>query len=182
MDSAWFGRILTPDNNVVPTCANVEKRVVTLFQDILNTFSRGISKTGVMYASQALRHLLAVTFFDNPSFTAGNNSKHPQQFRKTIDFMHQHLAEGFTLSQLARHAGLSPSRFSFLFKRLTGFPPVEYYIRIRIQEACRLLDTTALSVKEIAEQLGFDDPYYFSRSFKKIVGLAPRNYREKVKG
>lgn len=182
IDAAWFGRILTPDSNIVPAGNDVEKRITALFHEILNTFSRGISKMGIMYASQVLRHLLAVTFFDNRAFVPGQRSEGYLQCDKIIDYMQRNLTTKMSLNKLARQAGLSVSRFSHLFKQATGVPPVEYFIRMRIQEACRLLDTTTLSGKQIAEQLGFDDPYYFSRQFKKITGLAPRHYREKMKG
>lgn len=51
--------------------------------------------------------------------------------------------------------------------------PVDHHIRLRMQAACHLLDTTALSVKELASKLGCDAPYYFSRIFQKILG-SPR--------
>jgi hypothetical protein len=51
-----------------------------------------------------------------------------------------------------------------------------------MQAACHLLDTTALSVKEVAAELGYEDPYYFSRIFQKTLGCSPLAYRRSVKG
>jgi YesN/AraC family two-component response regulator len=51
-----------------------------------------------------------------------------------------------------------------------------------MQAACHYLDSTALSIKEVAAKLGYDDPYYFSRIFQKILGCPPLAYRRSVKG
>lgn len=86
------------------------------------------------------------------------------------------------LSELAIAAGLSVPQFSLLFRRQTGFAPIDFLIRQRVRLACRLLDTTQKAISEIAEEAGFNDPYYFSRSFHRIMGLSPRAYRKAVKG
>jgi len=78
---------------------------------------------------------------------------------------------------MARHAGLSVAHFSQLFKRQTGYSPVDYFIHAKIQHACFLLDTTPLSVSDIGLRLGYKDPYYFSRIFRKVMGVSPRAYR-----
>jgi YesN/AraC family two-component response regulator len=59
---------------------------------------------------------------------------------------------------------------------------MDYLIHLRIQKACQLLDNTTLQVKEIAAVSGFDDPYYFSRIFKKVMGRSPVDYRKMAKG
>jgi transcriptional regulator GlxA family with amidase domain len=69
-----------------------------------------------------------------------------------------------------------------LFRRQTGFAPIDFVIRLRVQHACRLLDTTELSIGEIAERVGYPDPYYFTRCFRRVMGRAPRLYRKVPKG
>ncbi len=86
------------------------------------------------------------------------------------------------LAELAAAAGLSTAHFSCLFREHTGFAPIDYVIRLRVQHACRLLDTTARSVNEIAATVGYDDPYYFTRCFRRVMGCAPRSYRKVQKG
>jgi transcriptional regulator GlxA family with amidase domain len=68
-----------------------------------------------------------------------------------------------------------------LFKQQTGYAPIDFLIRQRIRKACQLLDTTDASVAAIAEKVGFEDPYYFSRCFHRIMGSSPRTYRQSVK-
>ncbi len=96
--------------------------------------------------------------------------------------MRANLARSLPLRELSRHAGLSPTRYSAIFREQTGFSSVEHHIRLRMQAACHCLDTTALNVKEVAAKLGYDDPYYFSCIFRKILGCSPLAYRRSVKG
>jgi AraC-like DNA-binding protein len=87
-----------------------------------------------------------------------------------------------SLRRLAAEAGMSITHFSALFRRRTGFSPIDYLIRQRVRQAGRLLDGTTLSIREIAEQVGYDDPYYFSRCFRRVMGCSPRDYRKVPKG
>ena len=81
---------------------------------------------------------------------------------------------------LAQAAGLSVSHFNRLFRAWSGFTPMEYQRRQRIARARALLGDARLSIKEIAVQCGFDDPYHFSRVFRQLDGLSPSQYREAV--
>jgi AraC family transcriptional regulator of arabinose operon len=86
------------------------------------------------------------------------------------------------LSALARQCGYAPSHFSYLFRRATGLAPLQYLHSLKMREACRLLDSTPLSIQEIAGLLGYEDPFYFSRYFRKTMGSSPRDYRNRPKG
>ena len=73
---------------------------------------------------------------------------------------------------------LSPYYFSKLFKEETGENFIEYLTKLRIQKAKELLVDKEKSMKEICGQVGYSDPNYFSRIFKKSVGVTPTEYRE----
>jgi transcriptional regulator GlxA family with amidase domain len=88
----------------------------------------------------------------------------------------------YRLEELATGAGLSVPHFCLLFRQQTGYAPVDFLIRQRIRKACRLLDTTSSTIAAIAADVGFDDPYYFSRCFHRIMGTSPRTYRQAIKG
>ncbi|MFT3783845.1 MAG: helix-turn-helix domain-containing protein [Nibricoccus sp.] len=88
----------------------------------------------------------------------------------------------FRLEEIAAAANLSVPHFSELFRRQTGYAPIDYLIRQRIQRACLLLDTTEHPIGDIATQVGYNDPYYFTRSFRRVMGCSPRAYRSTVKG
>ena len=74
---------------------------------------------------------------------------------------------------IARTINLSPFHFYSVFKKKTGFTPIEYFNHLKVQKACQYLLFSDLRIKEIAYQLGIDDPYYFSRLFRKVMGTSP---------
>jgi AraC-like DNA-binding protein len=96
---------------------------------------------------------------------------------QSITYMMRHLDKPLQVATLASRANISSSHFFALFKRQIGCAPIDYFIRLRMQHACRLLDETVMSVKEIAATLGYDDPFYFSRIFKSVNRVAPSEYR-----
>ena len=102
-----------------------------------------------------------------------------QQIQETIDFVSQNPAAELSLTELAQLTQLSVSRYTLAFRRVTGCSPMEYFNRLRMQRACELLQTTGNSVQEIGQKVGYNDPYYFSRAFKKIIGVSPNEYRKK---
>lgn len=95
--------------------------------------------------------------------------------------MAQHVNQPLQVAELAAQANVSPSHYFALFKRQTGRAPIDYFIRLRMQRARTLLDSTTASVKEIAVALGYNDPFYFSRVFKTVNRVAPTLYRARQK-
>ncbi len=79
---------------------------------------------------------------------------------------------------LAAKHGLSHSIFRRLWNQVYSEPPARYALRLKIEEACRLLRETDLLIKEIAERLEFSDQYYFSKQFRRYVGLSAKAYRQ----
>jgi AraC-like DNA-binding protein len=96
---------------------------------------------------------------------------------RTLQFMRQNLHRTLTLEEIARHASLSVPHFGTMFRRQLNCPPLEMHIRLRMQRACELLETTDRTVAEIGAALGYDDPLYFSRLFRQKIGQPPTRYR-----
>lgn len=86
--------------------------------------------------------------------------------------------ENFSVSQYAAQCQMNPDYFIRVFKKETGYTPNQYRLNILTDRAKKLLLKTELSVSQIAEQLGFADPLYFSHAFKKRVGVSPVGYRK----
>ena len=105
------------------------------------------------------------------------NGEPESRIQQCIAFMCQHLDQPLQVAALAARASTSPSHFFVLFKRVTGSPPIDYFIRLRMQRARQLLETGPLQVKEVAAAVGYEDPFYFSRVFKSLYRLAPSHYR-----
>ena len=72
---------------------------------------------------------------------------------------------------------LSASHFSSLFRKATGMSPMDYFIHLKLQKACLLLYSSSIKIKDVALAVGYEDPYYFSRLFKKYLKLSPDQYR-----
>ena len=95
-----------------------------------------------------------------------------------ISFMKSHLHENINLEELAAAACFSPSHLSHLFHKSSGYSPIEYFLRMKIQAAAGDVFFSDQSIGDIARAYGFDDQYYFSRLFKRITGLSPMHYRK----
>jgi AraC-like DNA-binding protein len=114
---------------------------------------------------------------DGEVFPENGGLKGTRRIEQSIAYMREHLDQPLPVAKLAALANVSPSHFFALFKRRTGSAPIDYFTHLRMQYACRLLDTTSASVKEVAVVLGYDDPFYFSRVFKLINHVPPSRYR-----
>lgn len=151
-----------------------------LFDDIFGHLTMSFNPDNLIFATSCLPHLLAT--FRESVYKQAVPDDVPDAVSASIDFMKQHLHQALSLQQLADLAGLSASHYSALFRSRTQSSPVNFFSFLRMQQACRLLENTTLRVKEIAAQLGFDDPYHFSRTFHQFIGHSPRAYRTMEKG
>jgi len=96
---------------------------------------------------------------------------------KALDAIERDLARKWQTDELARIAGLSVSQFARVFSRQMGMPPMRHIARRRVEKAKRLILQTNLSLAEIAERLGYGDPFFFSRQFKRYAGYPPGELR-----
>ncbi len=94
------------------------------------------------------------------------------------EVIRKHATSRQRLEEIVAGVGLSYSRLRSLFRQTYGSGPGEYRVQVRIEQACSLLGTTGLSVKEVADRLGYSDAFAFSKQFKQHVGVSPRAFRE----
>lgn len=99
-----------------------------------------------------------------------------QYVLSAIQFIQFNYSHDIGVDSIARDVGISRSQLYRVFMGNVGCSPIDYLTRYRIGEACALLKSSALSVAEIAVSVGFFDPFYFSRVFKKSVGVPPSRY------
>ncbi len=96
---------------------------------------------------------------------------------QAVDYIRENTNKNVTVSHVADHCCVCACYLAHIFKDRMGMPPIQYILHQRIDQAKRLLADESLYVYEIAKQMGYNDPFYFSRQFKKITGLSPQAYR-----
>jgi AraC-like DNA-binding protein len=154
------------------------EKSIELFNEIYGQLERGYSSDNLMYANMCLWHFLT-TFLYNDKYATSGKLANKDSTDIAIDYLSKNIDKVLTLEDIASEINLSPSHFSYLFKKKTGFSPIEYFNHLKVQKACQYLLFTNLRVKEISQELGIEDQYYFSRLFTKVMGIAPNDYREK---
>lgn len=100
-----------------------------------------------------------------------------QRLLTALKSMRQNLSNPSTISELARSAGYSEAQFRRVFERTLGMAPIHYLRRIRMEQACWLLRQTSKTLESISEEVGYEEPSFFARSFKKMMGISPGKYR-----
>lgn len=95
-------------------------------------------------------------------------------------YMRENLQRRLDLAQLAAFCNLSKFHFVNRYRALTGRTPVQHFLHLKIEYACQLLDSSGHSVAQVSEALGYDDSYYFSRLFSKVMGMSPSAYRARL--
>jgi AraC-like DNA-binding protein len=113
---------------------------------------------------------------DHPAFIEG-----AQRLSPALMYIRENLSRSITLNDLARLTHLSPSRFSAIFRSSFAISPRSYLQRERLQKAQELLIHSNMGIGAIGERVGWDNPYFFSRIFRKKCGQTPSDYRFSVR-
>ena len=150
--------------------------ILPLFSKIYKTLQLGYSIDNLLFANMCLSQFLTLFIYNARHYESVSSDK-ADCVDSAILYMQEHINESISLNNLSSQFHYSVSRFSNLFKQKTGYAPIDYFVQMKMQKACQQLDFTGSSVKEIAFSMGFDDPYYFSKRFRTIIGMSPKKYR-----
>jgi YesN/AraC family two-component response regulator len=101
--------------------------------------------------------------------------------KRAIAYLHQNYTRPLKRWEVAKAVGASENYLSRVFKQELGLSPWDYLNRFRVQQAQELFRRTRGSVRQVADQVGFNDPKYFSRVFRKLTGLSPSEFRAQPK-
>lgn len=162
-----------------PTTLSCGHFVPEIWQKVYECLSDSFALENIGYANLNLHHLISQLVFLNKAHV--NVQEDEDQLEQSIAFMKENLNRQLTVESIACEFNYSSSHYSTLFKQKTGLSPIDYFIRLRIQYACQLLNSSNLIIKEISQKIGYDDPFYFSRIFKKIIGKSPIEYKGESK-
>ncbi|HEY5777699.1 MAG TPA: AraC family transcriptional regulator [Terrimicrobiaceae bacterium] len=133
-------------------------------------FVQGIAQAIAIHLARNYADLVKEPHSSSPSLPG-------YKLRQIRDWMAEHVAEEFSLDQLAAQTGLSKFHFHRLFKSATGVSPSRYHINLRMDAARRLLRETKQSIVVVALEVGYTNPSHFARLFRRETGLSPGDYR-----
>jgi AraC-like DNA-binding protein len=154
-------------------------RVIYLFQRLVKEWISPETFNKIYRERSVFMEMLHLLFLWNNSRHTLNYDK-IKKVEKVTEYILQHYAEKIKLQDLADSIHLSQSYLQVIFKEVTGNSPIEYLINIRMNKAKELMREAGPGIGEIAEQVGFSDPFYFSRCFKRLEGVSPNEYRKAV--
>ena len=149
-----------------------------LFNEIFKNLDRGFGIETLEYTNLCMSHLLA-SFTHLGQFRLVIESRGKDPVGQCINFMLENLNRKLKLEDMATEVNLSASHFSRLFTNRTGHSPIDYFIQLKVQRACRFLDNSDRNIAEVAREMGFEDQFYFSRQFRKVMNMSPREYRNR---
>ena len=147
------------------------------FEDTFRHATHGFSEAAMAGISTSFARLLGLARVHQRS--PGSRSRRSEnRLLKVLAMMREDLAHPWTLEELALQSHISVPHFTELCRRQTGMPPLGLLIRLRLQRAMDLLQQGNHNVAEAALAVGYDDPFYFSRLFRKHMGMAPSACRQ----
>jgi AraC-like DNA-binding protein len=176
---AFLDHLALPEHTwVVPV--GLHPKLLADFDALLSVRATGYRMNAFIHSSQVLKQCL--TYLALLITNRVRQSGHYLDLAAIQAYMEAHLQGEVDLDALAELARLSKFHFSKRYKALTGYSPIQHFIHLKMERACYLLDVSEQSVADVAQALGYDDAHYFSRLFRKVMGVSPREYRLLARG
>lgn len=151
----------------------IKRQLMHIYDARGNEFEHAVEMTGRLYTTLAL-FLHAAHKKETPNSA---NS----YVQKSIEYINANYSYPITVEDIAAYVGLSRSHLFRSFEVIMKQSPKEYLTDFRMKQACYLLEHSDLSITAIANSVGFDNGLYFSRTFHKKKGMAPKEYRQKLR-
>ena len=123
--------------------------------------------------------VILIRDFNYADETDTRSKKHLKNLPLVFSYIDQHLSDTLSLQELSDIAGFTPTYFSRVFKELVGFSLWDYISSRRIDRAIHLItaEDSGKNMIEIAAECGFNNTAHFNKTFKKITGMTPREYK-----
>ena len=147
----------------------IHRQMLHIYDARGNEFEHAVEMTGRLYTMLAM-------FMHGASKTSGQNTS-ANYVQKGIEYISANYSYNITVEDIADYVGLSRSHLFRSFETVLGQSPKEYLTDFRMRQACYLLEHSSLSITAIANSIGFDNSLYFSKTFHKFKGMAPKEYR-----
>lgn len=147
------------------------ERAVSLLDEIVTNLERDQTPARLLSASGTAWKLLTQLAVDRTLPAPGD------PLQRAMSYLAERLDGSVRVPELARLVGVSPTHLTTMFRRATGGGVLAHHTALRMARARHLLDTTDATVAEIARDVGYDDPFYFSRHFRRHHGMSPSKFR-----
>ena len=147
----------------------IHRQLLHIYDARGNEFEHAVEMTGRLYTMLAM-------FMHGASKTSEHNTS-ANYVQKGIEYISANYSYNITVEDIADYVGLSRSHLFRSFENILGQSPKEYLTDFRMRQACYLLEHSSLSITAIANSIGFDNSLYFSKTFHKFKGMAPKEYR-----
>lgn len=180
-----FKSTFPPDGPCCPSLLlDLSGCIINLYQEVLNNLHsdqstaafNGKEYMAKITSSETMQDVVRCLqdMLDDWQLAPTNNAF----IRAVKSYVHSHYGENIRLTDVASSYNVSPAYLSRIFKEETGITFSDYLIQYRIRIAKELLKDISVNVTEVAEQVGYCDSKHFSKSFKAIVGITPKDYRK----
>ncbi len=155
---------------------DLQAKLLGDFGSLMNLRDGGYQLDNFIHASHHIAQMLSfIALISRPRLKL--KSGRYLDLDRIHSLMQEKLHQQLDLDTIAASVSLSKYHFSKKYKELTGYSPIQHFIHLKMQSACYQLDISDKSVQEVAAELGYDDAYYFSRLFSKVLGISPSQYR-----
>lgn len=155
--------------------ADIGKRIENAFERIIKD-CRG---RNAYWSELSLTALEEVLLLANRQHWKDTKPVYDSRIEQVLHILTHRMAEAHTVEELAQQVRLSPSRLAHVFKQQVGDSIMNMLNKLRLREAARYLRFTSRLVSDIAKDVGFADPFYFTRQFTAFFGMSPTAYRER---
>jgi AraC-like DNA-binding protein len=152
--------------------------LIDTFEDIYQHTESGYTDTALLCLSTSFSRFLGVCRLYQRAVKASQR-KTEDRVLESLKVMRESLHRKLSLDDLSAIAGWSPPHYSSVFKKQMNVSPMEFFARLKMQHACNQLKMTNDSIANIAASLGYEDSFYFSRTFRRHLDMAPSDYRNK---
>lgn len=167
-------------NVVLLSCKTINELGYDIFEIMGEDFNLHFDVKEINNLVQLEEWLLSFFYKVNEYINQKRSNRNEKLLSKVKDYVDGNYSENITLTSISKDFGISSGYLSVLFNDYIGQNFIDYLTNLRIQSAKNLLKSTDLKIYEIADRVGYRDAYYFSTAFKKIVGINPTDYREKL--
>ncbi len=155
-----------------------QPKLVNDFENLLQIRQTGYQLNAFIHAANQLRQILCFVALLRPQEQQRRRAAVQFDLERVHSLMQERVHEQLDLETLAASCNLSKYHFAKKYKELTGTSAINHFINLKIEYACQLLDVSSNSINQISYDVGYDDAYYFSRIFKKVMGISPSAYRK----